>query len=136
MPDCIFCKIIAGQVPTHRVYEDARVLAFMDAFPVADGHVLVIPKAHAENLFETPAEDLQAVIAVSRRIAHAIRLVLSPDGLMVFQLNGAAAGQSVFHYHMHLLPRMEGTALALHVRTPGDALRLAELAERLSSALR
>ena len=135
MTDCIFCKIVAGQVPSQRVYEDERVFVFMDAFPVADGHTLVIPKAHAENLFETPTVDLQAVIAVSRRVADALRSVLSPDGLMVFQLNGEAAGQTVFHYHMHLLPRMAGSALALHVRTPGDPERLRTLAGQLAEAV-
>ena len=132
---CIFCRIVDGTLPCHRVYEDERVLAFMDIFPVADGHTLVITKQHAANLFEADEVALTAVMAASRRIADAIRTVLAPDGLMVFQLNGAAAMQTVFHYHMHLLPRREGEALALHTRVPGDPARLAELADQLRASL-
>jgi histidine triad (HIT) family protein len=133
---CIFCRIVAKQAPAHVVFEDATTLAFMDIFPVADGHVLVIPKAHAGNLLETPPADLAAVISRSRQIARAIREVLAPDGIGVFQLNGAAAGQTVFHYHMHLIPRKQGDSLQVHSRTPGDPVRLADVAARLARALR
>jgi histidine triad (HIT) family protein len=132
---CIFCRIVDEQAPAHTVYEDDRILVFMDIFPVADGHTLVIPKAHATNLLETDEADLSAVIAWSKRVAGALRRVLAPDGIGVFQLNGAAAGQTVFHYHMHLIPRMQGDALQIHSRTPGDPERLAELAGRLAEAL-
>jgi histidine triad (HIT) family protein len=133
---CIFCRIVAKQAPAHVVCEDDTTLAFMDIFPVADGHVLVIPKAHATNLLETAEADLAAVITRSRQIARAIREVLAPDGIGVFQLNGAAAGQTVFHYHMHLIPRKQGDTLQVHSRTPGDPARLAELAQRLAGAVR
>jgi histidine triad (HIT) family protein len=133
---CIFCRIVAKQAPAHVVCEDDATLAFMDIFPVADGHVLVIPKAHASNLLDSDEAGLHAVIARSRQIARAIREVLAPDGIGVFQLNGAAAGQTVFHYHMHLIPRKQGDSLQVHSRTPGDPARLAELARRLSRALR
>lgn len=132
---CIFCRIVAGDAPCHRVYEDARTLVFMDVFPVTDGHTLVITKAHAPTLFEASEEDLTAVAATARRVAHALRATLAPDGLMVFQLNGAAAMQTVFHYHMHLLPRRDGEPLALHSRVPGDAERLAAIAAQLRAAL-
>jgi len=132
---CIFCRIVAKQAPAHVVCEDAATLAFMDIFPVADGHVLVIPKAHAANLLESQAADLAAVIARSRHVARAIREVLAPDGIGVFQLNGAAAGQTVFHYHMHLIPRKQGDSVQVHSRTPGDPARLAELAGRLARAM-
>jgi histidine triad (HIT) family protein len=132
--DCIFCRIASGELPCHRVYEDERVLAFMDIFPVADGHTLVITKQHAATIFDADPASLAAVMAASRRIADAIRTVLAPDGLMVFQLNGAAAMQTVFHYHMHLLPRREGEPLALHTRVPGDPARLAEVAGQLAAA--
>jgi len=124
MSDCIFCKIVRGEAPAYKVHEDDRVLVFMDIFPVTDGHTLIVTKEHFENVFETTEESLRAVTAASLRVAHAIRATLDPDGLMVFQLNGAAAGQSVFHYHMHLLPRKEGEPLALHTRVPGDPQRL------------
>ena len=135
-PDpCIFCRIVRGEAPCHRVVEDEHTLAFMDAFPVTDGHTLVITKAHAPTIFEASEPALMAVAATARRVAHALRTVLAPDGLMIFQLNGAAAMQTVFHYHMHLLPRRDGDPLALHSRVPGDPARLAELALQISAAL-
>ncbi len=135
-PDgCIFCKIVGGEAPADRVYEDERTLIFMDLFPVADGHTLVIPKAHCRNLLEAEEQDLEAVIVNSRRLAHAIREIFEPDGIGVFQLNGAAAGQTVFHYHMHLIPRMQGDALQIHSRTRGDPERLAETARRLAAVI-
>ncbi len=132
---CIFCKIVKGEAPAERVFEDTRTLVFMDIAPVSDGHTLVVPKAHCTNLLEAEEADLGSVITVSRRVAHAIREVLEPDGIAVYQLNGAAAGQTVFHYHMHLVPRTKGEELRLHGRTPGDPTRLAETAHRLAAAL-
>jgi histidine triad (HIT) family protein len=132
---CIFCLIVQGEAPAHRVYEDADTLVFMDIFPVSDGHTLVVPKAHAENVYEVDADTLAAIARTSHRVAAAIRAELVPDGLMVFQLNGEAAGQTVFHYHMHLLPRRRGETLQLHTRVPGDPARLAAIATRLARAL-
>jgi len=135
MSECIFCEIVAGRAPCHRVYEDDLVLGFMDAFPVAPGHTLVIPKKHAENLFEIPAECLAAVSRTSQALALGVRKALDPDGVMVMQLNGAAAGQTVFHYHSHLIPRAEGSALSLHPRIPGNAEDLESMASKIRSAL-
>ncbi len=135
MSDCIFCRIVAGEAPAHRVHEDELTLSFMDAFPVTDGHTLVVTKAHAPTIFDASEAALTAVAASARRVAHAIRATLAPDGLMVFQLNGAAAMQTVFHYHMHLMPRRDGEPLALHSRVPGDPARLAEIASQLRAAL-
>lgn len=132
---CIFCQIVAGAAPAHVVYEDARILAFLDLFPVAEGHTLIIPKAHAENVFEARSEDLAGVMAASKPLAHAIRAAFTPDGLGVYQLNGAAAGQTVFHYHMHLIPRREGAGLALHSRVQGEADALEAVAVRIREAL-
>jgi histidine triad (HIT) family protein len=131
--DCIFCKIVRGEAPAAKVFEDEHTLALMDVFPVTDGHTLVITKQHAENLFEASSAALEAVAATAKRVAHALKDTLSPDGLMVFQLNGAAAGQTVFHYHMHLMPRAAGEPLALHTRVPGDPQRLATLAKALAA---
>lgn len=133
--DCIFCGIVSGALPCFKVCEDDRTLVFMDLFPVAEGHTLIIPKHHATDLFEMDSETLAAVSAVSLRIAAAIRATLAPEGLGVFQLNGAAAGQTVFHYHMHLLPRNVGEPFALHSRVRGDDDALRRTAERLASAL-
>ena len=135
LDECIFCKIVRGEAPADKVYEDERVLVFMDLFPVTDGHTLIVTKEHFENLFEATEESLQAVVATSRRIARAIQAALEPEGLMVFQLNGRAAGQAVFHYHMHLMPRNEGEPLALHTRVQGDPARLRAVSARLAAAL-
>ncbi|GBD25536.1 Purine nucleoside phosphoramidase [bacterium HR30] len=136
MQSCVFCKIIRQEAPAHRVYEDDRVIAFLDIFPVSEGHTLVVTKKHYVDLFEADSESLQAVAAIAQKVAHALREVVRPQGLMVFQLNGAAAGQTVFHYHMHLMPRAEGEPLRLHARQPGDPQRLAELAAKLRACLR
>ncbi|HVM97470.1 MAG TPA: HIT family protein, partial [Candidatus Acidoferrales bacterium] len=119
------------EAPANKVYEDELTLAFMDIAPVTDGHTLVITREHYTNLFEASPEALQAVAATAKRVAHALEAVVKPDGLMVFQLNGAAAGQTVFHYHMHLMPRAHGEPLALHARQLGDPQRLSELATAL-----
>jgi len=134
-PDCIFCKILDGELPSHRVMEDDETYVFMDIFPVAAGHTLVIPKSHHENLYELPVATARAIAATAQRVAVAIRRALEPHGLMVFQLNGATAGQTVFHYHMHLLPRSEGEPLALASRIPGDPARLAEQARKIATAI-
>jgi histidine triad (HIT) family protein len=134
-PGCIFCSIVAATAPSHRVYEDAHVLAFMDIFPVSDGHLLVIPKRHYETLLESDEESLLAVMAASRRIALAVKRALQPDGIGVHQLNGSAAGQTVLHYHMHLIPRNHGDPIVFHGRTPGEPKRLAENARRIEDAL-
>lgn len=132
---CIFCEIVAGRAPSHRVFEDDHTLVFLDIFPVAPGHTLVITKEHAENIFEASAEALRAVAATSKKVAEVIRMELAPEGLGVFQLNGAAAGQTVFHYHQHLIPRSQGEELKLHTRIRGDDAELAALGARLAAAL-
>jgi histidine triad (HIT) family protein len=134
-PDCIFCKIVHGEAPAHEVWEDEHTKVFLDIFPVTEGHTLVITREHHATIFETSETALAAVAATSRRVAEALRAELRPDGLMVFQLNGSAAGQTVFHYHMHLMPRAADEPLALHTRVPGDPARLAEIAARLRAAM-
>ena len=132
---CVFCKILAGQSSASRVYENDDVLVFMDLFPVEQGHTLIIPKPHWENIFETPADALEKVITISKPVAHAIRETLTPAGIQVFQLNGAAAGQPVFHYHMHLIPRWQGGAFAFHGRHREEREKLDEMAQRIASNL-
>jgi histidine triad (HIT) family protein len=133
--ECIFCQIARGEAPRFEVCEDELTLAFMDIFPVAEGHTLVVTKEHFASLFEVSTDALTAVASTSLRVAGAIRRALSPDGLGVFQLNGAAAGQTVFHYHMHLIPRRAGEDLRIHGRERADDTRLARVAERLRAAL-
>lgn len=131
---CIFCQIVAGEIPAHRVYEDEKVLVFMDLFPAHAGHTLIIPRAHSESLFETTSQDLQAVIAASKPLADALRQVFRPDGIAVMQLNGAAAGQTVFHYHMHLIPRNDGEPFGMHGKQRGDDQELSRQAAELAEA--
>ena len=134
-PNCIFCLIVAGKADAHKVYEDETTLVFMDIFPVSDGHTLLIPKNHCEDLFDADPTELSSLMSTSKRVAAALRKVVEPEGMMVFQLNGAAAGQTVFHYHMHLLPRWADQPLALHTRVPGKPKRLSELARGIAAAL-
>jgi histidine triad (HIT) family protein len=133
---CIFCRIVAGEAPCARVYEDELTLALMDIFPVSRGHVLVITKEHFANIYEATSDALAAVARVARRVALAIRAELHPEGLGAFQLNGAAAGQTVYHYHLHLLPRAPGEAFLLHGRTRASTAELEETAARLAAALK
>jgi len=113
MSACTFCRIVAGEIPSTRVYENDRVLAFMDIGQVNPGHVLVAVKRHAENLYALAADDAAAVARASLAVAQAIRAAFAPAGLSVYQANGAAAGQTVFHYHVHLVPRREGDGMEL-----------------------
>ena len=130
---CIFCAIIAGRAAAHRVYEDERILIFMDLFPAHEGHTLIVPKRHGENLFEVEPEDLDAIIRASVSLGDALNHVFAPDGIAIMQLNGAAAGQTVFHYHMHLIPRMEGEPFGVHGKKQGDPAVLADQAARLAA---
>ena len=113
MSDCVFCRIVAGQIPSTKVHEDEHTLAFMDLGQVNPGHVLVAVKKHAANVYEL--DDVQAAAAAraSTRVARAIRDAFAPAGLSVYQANGKAAGQTVFHYHVHLLPRHEADGMEL-----------------------
>jgi len=133
--DCIFCRIVSGEAPSFRVCEDDGSLAFMDLFPVADGHTLVITKEHYGDLLEADADAVAAVAKCTRRVARAIEAVKEPDGLGVYQLNRAAAGQTVFHYHVHLIPRKAGDPLTIHARGRGDDELLRANAEALAAAL-
>jgi len=113
MSDCVFCKIVAGQIPSTKVFEDEHTLAFMDLGQVNPGHVLVAVKKHAENLYALDDTQAAAVARASTRVARAIREAFKPEGLSVYQANGKPAGQTVFHYHVHLLPRHAGDGMEL-----------------------
>ena len=113
MSDCVFCKIVTGQIPSTRVYEDDLVLAFMDIGAVNPGHVLVTLKPHAEDVYALDDAQATAVAHACTRVARAIRAAFAPAGLSVYQANGAPAGQTVFHFHVHLVPRHAGDGMAL-----------------------
>ena len=134
--DCIFCKIVAGEIPCFKIHEDDRVLCFMDINPFNDGHCLVITKAHAENLYAADDADLAACIAAAKRVARAVEECLAPDGINLVQANGPGAGQSVFHFHIHVFPRAEddGAMLNWGIKA-GDMGRIAAHAETIRAAL-
>ena len=113
MSDCVFCRIVAGQIPSTRVHEDKHTLAFMDLGQVNPGHVLVTVKKHAANLFELEVVQAEAIARATVKISNAIKKAYEPEGLSVYQANGKAAGQTVFHYHVHLLPRHEADGMEL-----------------------
>lgn len=113
MSDCIFCRIVARQIPATVVHEDEHTLAFMDLGQVNPGHVLVAVKKHAENLYALDDAQAGAVLRAAAQVARAIRDAFAPQGLSVYQANGKAAGQTVFHYHVHLVPRHDGDGMAL-----------------------
>ena len=134
--ECIFCKIIAGDIPSFRIYEDEHTVAFMDINPAHAGHALIVPREHAADVYTISAEDIAAVARSARRVARAVHSVVAPCGLNLVQCNGEAAGQSVYHFHMHVLPRATGDELKLNwgIR-PGDMQAIGELAERIRSAI-
>lgn len=136
MQNCIFCKIAKGEIPAVKVYEDEKVLAFMDINPINDGHTLVIPKKHVENIFEIGPEELQEVISVAHKIARAIKSSLNPEGLTVVQLNGKVAGQMVPHLHVHVIPRKEDDPLKISWKMiPGDMDNIKAVAEKIKGVL-
>lgn len=130
----IFAKILRGEIPNHTVYEDDKTLAFMDIMPMAKGHVLVIPKCQAVELSDMPADYLQAVFATAQKVMTAQRSVLKRQGIVQLQLNATQAGQSVFHYHVHLVPT-NIHEIGKHEERKADQSELAELAQQLKSAI-
>ncbi|TPW05789.1 MAG: Hit-like protein involved in cell-cycle regulation [bacterium] len=136
-PDNIFAKILRGEIPSARVWEDDHVLAFMDVFPQSEGHVLIISKTStAQTLLEMEAEALARLTAAVQRTARAVEKALRPDGFQIMQFNGAAGGQSVFHLHFHIIPRWSGRALKTHGQGGmADAAVLRVLADRIAAAL-
>ena len=131
----IFARILRDEIPSHRVYEDNVTLAFMDVMPQADGHTLVIPKLEAEDILDVPPEALSALALTTQRIARAVKKAFEAPGILIAQLNGRAAGQSVFHIHFHVLPRREGLELRFHARDMADPKLLGAHAARIRAAL-
>ena len=120
--DCLFCGIVSGDVPAEIVDSDERTVAFMDISPATRGHALVVPREHADDLLDVTDEDLQATFLAARRLAEKMRGVLRPDGFNVLNSCGSAAWQTVFHFHVHVIPRYEDDPLRLPWKPePGDA---------------
>jgi histidine triad (HIT) family protein len=134
-PSCIFCQILAGELPATIVDEDERTIAFMDIAPATRGHTLVIPRAHSADLLSVDREDLHAVAVASQRLARRIRERLRADGVNLVNSCGAAAWQTVFHFHMHVIPRYEGDPLRLPwTPAQGDPQEIAAAARELTDA--
>ncbi len=134
-PDNIFAKILSGEMPCVKVYEDDETLAFMDIFPQSKGHVLVLPKAPSHNLLDAQPETLAKLMPTVQRLAQAVETALKPDGIQISQFNGSVAGQTVFHLHVHIIPRYEGEDLDRHAAMPADIETLRPLAERIAKAI-
>lgn len=132
MPDCLFCKIIAGEIPSHKIYEDDKTFAFLDINPVSKGHTLIIPKEHAENLTEGSMEAAEAIMHTLHDIAPKIVKALGASGYNLGMNHGTDAGQLVFHTHMHLMPRYAGQPRTFTKSHPSQE-ELAEVAEKIRS---
>ena len=131
----VFAQILRGDAPAFKVYENDSALAFMDIMPQMDGHTLVIPKSAAENLHDVEPEILGETIKVVQLVSGAVQRAFEAPGIMIAQLNGAAAGQTVFHLHFHIMPRFEGLDFKLHAREVEDGEKLAEFAQRIRTQL-
>lgn len=135
-PDCIFCKIVAGDIPCLKLYEDDATIAFMDINPANEGHALAVIKAHHENVYEIPDELVAACARTAKKVATAVRDALAPDGINLAQANGPGAAQSVPHFHMHILPRREGDELKLNWgHRPGDMEAVKAAFEKIRARL-
>ena len=132
--DCLFCKIVAGEIPCHKVYEDDRTIAFLDIYPICVGHTLVIPKAHATHVLDASLGDAYAMMAAVKKIAPLILQAADADGFNLAMNNGESAGQEIPHTHFHIMPRKTGTPRSYEKAT-GDHTELAALAEKIRHAL-
>lgn len=134
-PDNIFAKIIEGTIPCHKIYEDDDVLAFMDVMPQTKGHALVVPKKGSRNLLDATPETLATTIQQTQTIANAVKKSLNADGIRIAQFNEAAAGQTVFHLHFHIIPTYDGQQIRPHAGELADNTELAALAKKIKAAL-
>lgn len=134
-PNNIFAKILRGEIPCHKVYEDGNTLVFMDVMPQSPGHALVVPKAASRNVFDADPDVLAQLLPLVQKVAIAAKKAYNADGISVFQFNEAAGGQSVFHLHYHVVPRFDGIALKPHSGKMEDGAVLAANAEKLKAAL-
>jgi histidine triad (HIT) family protein len=131
----IFAKILRGEIPSVKIYEDDKTLAFMDVMPEAQGHTLVVPKENAENILDLSGGGMAAMMATVQKVARAVDKALSPDGILLKQYNRAPAGQTIFHVHFHIVPRFEGDHLAPHAKAMVDPKTLEPIAAKIRNAL-
>ena len=131
----VFAKVLRGEIPCHKIYEDEDTLAFLDIMPRAEGHALVITKEKARDLFDVRPEALAKLMAVVQKLAPVIQEAVGAEGVLIQQFNGAAAGQTVFHLHVHIIPRKAGEALKPHAGRMADQAQLAATAEKIRKRL-
>ena len=131
----VFAKVLRGEIPCHKIYEDEDTLAFLDIMPRTEGHALVITKENARDLFDVSPKALAKLMAVAQKLAPQIKDAVGADGVLIQQFNGAAAGQTVFHLHVHIIPRKEGEALKPHAGKMADQVALAATAEKIRKTL-
>ena len=131
----VFAKVLRGEIPCHKIYEDEDTLAFLDIMPRTDGHALVVTKEKARDLFDVRPEALAKLMAVVQKLAPVIQEAMGAEGVLVQQFNGAAAGQTVFHLHVHIIPRKEGEALKPHAGKMEDQVKLAATADKIRKRL-
>lgn len=135
MDNCIFCKIVKGELPSHKVYEDEHTLAFLDIRPVNLGHTLVIPKDHFENIYTLPDETMARLSLAVKKVAIAVKQGVDADGINIGMNNEASAGQVVFHAHIHIIPRIEGDGLHLWPQHDYKENEVADVADQIRRAL-
>lgn len=133
--NCIFCKIAAGEIPSHTIYEDERFKVIFDISPATKGHAIIIPKNHAKDVFELSEEDASKIFVVAKKVASALNEVLPCDGFNILQNNGEIAGQTVFHLHVHLIPRYKDDNVVLSWKQGDPAKELDEIAEKVKAIL-
>ena len=134
-PNNVFAKVLRGELPCHKIYEDEDTLAFLDIMPRSEGHALVITKEQATDLFDVSPQALAKLMAVVQKLSPEIKEAVGADGVLIAQFNGAAAGQTVFHLHVHIIPRKEGEALKPHAGNLEDQAKLAATAEKIRKKL-
>lgn len=135
MDNCIFCKILAGEIPSTAVYEDDDFKAILDVNPAARGHVIILPKKHAANIFELPDETAGKIMVVAKKIATAVKEAYGCDGINILQNNGEAAGQTVFHLHVHIVPRFKGDDVTIYWKLGETPTDMETIAEEIKSKL-
>jgi histidine triad (HIT) family protein len=135
-PNNVFARIVRGELPAIRVYEDEHTLAILDIMPQTDGHTLVLPKRAGENLLDTPIEHALAAVTTAQKVGRAIKEAMQAPGLVLTQFNAAIAGQTVFHLHFHLIPVYVAGSWRMHAREQADPARLEEHARRIRAALK
>ena len=130
-PNNVFAKVLRGELPCHKIYEDEDTLAFLDIMPRSEGHALVITKEEATDLFDVSPKALTKLMAVVQKLSPQIKEAVGADGVLIAQFNGAAAGQTVFHFHVHIIPRKEGTELKPHAGITADQAQLTATEEKI-----